>query len=184
MTVERASLLMQTLMNELEWSERPIRVFGKELMQPRLIAWAGALPYKYSGQTLPPQVSPPVLETLLEEVSAAVGVPFNHVLLNRYRHGRDNMGMHADNEPELGKDPTIAAISLGAERWFVMMPKAKKAKRLKRKLKLAHGSLFVMRGTMQHGWRHGVPRVGNLEEERINLTFRWLKGPPGWRGSD
>ena len=184
MPAERASGLMQRLTEELEWSQRPIVVFGKELMQPRLIAWGGDEAYKYSGQTLPPQEMPDFLRALMDEVSEAVGVSFNHVLLNRYRDGQDNMGMHADNEPELGKNPTIAAISLGVERWFVLMPKRKKANRFKKKFKLAHGSLLVMRGTMQHQWRHGLPKMGGVEGERINLTFRVLRGPPGWRSTD
>ena len=181
---DQATRLFRDLVEQLDWSERPIYALGKELMQPRLIAWAGELPYKYSGQTLEAQPTAPVLKDVLQAVSTRLGVPFNHVLLNRYRDGRDNMGMHADNEPELGKNATIAAISLGVDRWFVMCPKGKKANRFKRKFKLTHGSLFVMRGTVQHRWRHGVPKMGEVEQERINLTFRLLKGPPGWRGQD
>ena len=181
---QAATDLMGRLRTELDWSQRPIRVFGKDIMQPRLNAWAGTLPYKYSGQTLEPRQGPPFLEDLMADLSQELGTPFNHVLLNLYRDGRDNIGIHADNEPELGKDPTIASLSLGASRWFVLMPKGKRAKRFGKKFKLHHGSLLVMRGTLQHRWRHGVPKMGDVTEERINLTFRCLKGPPGWRGQD
>lgn len=110
-------------------------------------------------------------------------MPFNHILLNRYRSGRDAMGVHADNEPELGPWPTIAAISFGAVRPFLIEPKEKRGRKKHRKrIPLQHGSLLVMGGRMQHTWRHAVPRVNGLVDERINLTFRLLHGPPGWRG--
>ena len=43
---------------------------------------------------------------------------FNCVLVNLYRDGKDSNGWHADNEPELGKNPAIASLSLGATRRF------------------------------------------------------------------
>ena len=179
-----AAALHAQLTDELEWTQRPIYAFGKPLMQPRLIAWGGDVPYRYSGQTLPIQPIPDCLVPWMTRLSELTGTPFNHVLLNRYRDGRDNMGMHADNEPELGKNPTIAAVSLGVPRWFVICPKGKRANRFKKKFKLTHGSLLIMRGTMQHQWRHGVPKMGDVDGERINVTFRYLKGEPGWRGRD
>lgn len=167
------------------WEQRSIRVFGREIPQPRLIGWAGALPYRYSGQTLEPRPLEPVLTELMDRVNAACGVTFNHILLNRYRDGRDAMGVHADNEPELGPWPTIAAISLGAVRPFLIEPKEKRGRKKHRKrIPLQHGSLLVMGGRMQHTWRHAVPRVNGLDQERVNLTFRVLRGPPGWRGQD
>jgi len=153
-------------------------------MQPRLIAWAGDVGYRYSGQTLEPRPLTPTVAALMQGAVEATGTPFNHVLLNRYRDGMDMMGRHADNEPELGKDPLIAAISLGASRPFVLWPKDKRAKtKDKKRIELRHGQLLVMGGNIQHTWRHGVPRVAGLKEERINLTFRRLMGPPGWRSA-
>lgn len=181
--VDEVDAVFERLKAELQWEQRPIRVFGKEQMQPRLIGWAGELGYKYSGQTLEPRAWTPTVRALTERVSALTGTAFNHVLLNRYRDGMDMMGKHADNEPELGKDPLIAAISLGASRPFVLWPKDKRAKKSDKKtIRLEHGQLLVMGGNIQHTYRHGVPRVSGLREERINLTFRLLRGPPGWRG--
>ncbi len=174
-----ASALLARLIEELAWEQRPIVVFGKEILQPRLICWAGELPYKYSGQTLESRPLDGILAELNARVSEAVGVPFNHVLLNRYRDGKDHMGWHADDEKELGRQPVIAAISLGARRKFTLH--RKRNKKQKRRYELANGSLLVMGGACQHTWRHSVPKMAAVQGERINLTFRLLKGPPGWR---
>lgn len=176
---ETVQTLHQALVDELEWSQRPIVVFGREVLQPRLIAWAGARAYRYSGQILPPRAFGPVLEGLCREVEETTGLAFDHVLLNRYRDGQDHMGMHADDEPELGENPQIAALSLGVRRRFVLEPKPKKLRKRRVSLSLEPGSLMVMGGRIQHGWRHGVPKQASVHEERVNVTFRLLRYDPG-----
>lgn len=174
-----ADEMLAGLIDEEPWVQKPIVVFGREVMQPRLLSWSGDLPYKYSGQTLPVRPALPRVAALQARLAELVGVDFNHVLLNRYRDGRDHMSRHADNEPELGRCPVIAAVSLGVTRRFVL--EHKRQRKRKRTVMLTHGSLLVMGGTIQHTWRHAVPRMNNVTGERINLTFRWLRGPPGWR---
>jgi alkylated DNA repair dioxygenase AlkB len=165
------------LVDELEWHARPINVYGRSILQPRLIAWAGGLPYRYSGQTLAPQPWPPALLELLERLVRETGVLYNHALLNRYRDGNDHMGRHADDEPELGRDPTIAAVSLGTPRRFLVEAKSKRYRK-KRTIWMEPGSLMVMGGRMQHRFRHAVPKQARLAEERINVTFRFLTRLP------
>src|SRR5688572_10385137 len=96
------------------------------------------------------------------------------VLLNRYRDGRDSIGFHSDDEPELGINPVIASVTLGAERDFVL--KHRKGEKWTRPL--SHGSLLVMGGTLQHHWKHGVAKAAGPVGERINLTFRLLLSAP------
>jgi alkylated DNA repair dioxygenase AlkB len=84
------------------------------------------------------------------------------------------MGYHADDEPELGPEPCIASVSLGATRRFVLRPRAKKGTRAPVEIPLTHGSLLVMRGGTQRHWVHGVPREPRVTEARVNLTFRSL----------
>lgn len=180
LTPEEARALHHILIDAFDWEQRPINVFGKAIMQPRLIAWAGELPYRYSGQVLEPRPIEGPIGELNERISSLVGVRFNHVLLNRYRDGMDNMGMHADDEPELGRDPVIAALSLGASRKFALRHKRRKGRKLD--LQLDDGSLLVMGGTIQHRWRHGVPKQKSVTKERINVTFRRLLRPPPDRG--
>lgn len=185
-----ASELMERLIAGEDWEQRAIQVFGKAVDQPRLMSWGGELPYRYSGQTLPPREVFATLKPLWERVELACGERFNHVLLNYYRDGRDYMGMHADDETELGLNPVIAAISLGVTRRFVVAPKQRKSDRRRRRKRtplgqqsilLHHGSLMVMGGDMQHYWRHGVPKMTQKEQSgpRINITFRRLLGAPG-----
>jgi alkylated DNA repair dioxygenase AlkB len=169
----QADALLAALREELAWEQRAIVLFGRSVMQPRLIAWAGDLGYRYSGQTLEPRAFTPALARVRERVARETGIPFNHVLANRYRNGLDSIGLHADDEPELGRDPVVATLSLGATRRFVV-----KARRTSRgrscELDLEHGSLLVMGGTCQRHYVHGVPRQPHVEDERISLTFRWL----------
>jgi alkylated DNA repair dioxygenase AlkB len=162
----------------LAWEQRDIVLFGKRVRQPRLIAWSGALPYRYSGQTLEPRASPPALEAVTQRVSKRVGVDFNHVLVNRYRDGRDSMGWHADDEPELGDQPPIATFSLGAPRTFRLKPRrGAAAERLEYELR--SGSLLIMSGATQHHYVHSIPKQHGCTEERISLTFRRVLVSPG-----
>ena len=91
------------------------------------------------------------------------------MLLNLYRDGRDSIGFHSDDEPELGVNPVVASVSLGAVRQFVLKHKKSKEKLA---FRLARGSLLVMGGACQHHWIHGVPKTAEVVGERVNLTFR------------
>src|SRR5207244_4831570 len=82
-----ADRLLTALRDECAWEQREIVLFGRRVLQPRLIAWAGSLGYRYSGQTLEPREATPATAELLARVGAHTGEPFNHVLLNCYRHG-------------------------------------------------------------------------------------------------
>jgi alkylated DNA repair dioxygenase AlkB len=172
-----ADALLAALREEIEWEQRAIVLFGRRVLQPRLIGWAGSLGYRYSGQTLPPRPFTPSVARLIERVGERAGVPLNHALLNRYRDGGDSMGLHADDEPELGPDPVVASVSLGAARRFVLRARRR---RLGEPvvLDLGHGALLVMGGTCQRHFVHGVPRQEGAHGERISLTFRWLKRAP------
>ena len=178
---EQCDKLFVWLCSHLDWEVRSIFALGKEVKQPRLMSWCGNIPYRYSGQTLEPRLIPEPLSELQSQLSILCDTPFNHIVLNRYRDGRDHMSLHADNEPELGRNPVIAAVSLGATRTLRIVPKHKRGQRkLSQNIVLENGSLLIMGGRMQHTWRHSVPKNKDTNE-RINITFRYLKGKPGWR---
>ena len=169
-----ADAFLATLLTELPWAQKPIVMMGKQILQPRLVAWVGdpdAI-YTYSGTENRPLPWTPTLTTLRHRVEEAAGHPFNSVLANLYRHGEDSMGFHADKEPELGRNPVIASLSLGAPRRFQLRYTGKKKGIAGVDLSLGDGSLLIMRGTTQHFWRHGVPKQRTPVGPRVNLTFR------------
>jgi alkylated DNA repair dioxygenase AlkB len=177
LTPAEADRLLAALIAELRWEQRTIVLFGRAILQPRLIAWAGAIGYRYSGQTLEPRPFTPTVDRLLERVCDRAGVRFNHMLANRYRHGRDSMGWHADDEAELGDDPVVATVSLGATRRFALKPR-RNADGRGQAIDLGPGSLVIMGGPCQRHYVHGIPRQADVHGERISLTFRWLQRAP------
>lgn len=159
----------------ISWRQDNIKVYGKVYAQPRLTALYANndKPYTYSGIEMRPR---PFNEELLEikkKIELKTDSRFTSCLLNLYRNGRDSNGWHADDEKELGKNPTIASISLGQERFFHLKHRTKK--HLRRKILLAHGSLLLMMGTTQHHYLHQIAKSAKPMSERINLTFRVIK---------
>jgi alkylated DNA repair dioxygenase AlkB len=167
--------LLAELCAELPLEQRPIRIMGRTIMQPRLVAWIGdeGTAYTYSGVLNEPAPWPPSLLELRALVSRAADAPFNSVLCNLYRDGNDSMGFHADAEPELGPEPVIASLSLGTSRRFQLRHKRHAADRLD--LDLASGSLLMMRGALQRHYRHAVPKQRAITAPRLNLTFRVIR---------
>jgi alkylated DNA repair dioxygenase AlkB len=161
--------VLARLVGETAWRAETVTVFGKRHPQPRLTAWHGEASYTYSGLTLAPLPFTPLLQAIREAAEAATGHRYNSVLLNYYRDGRDSMGMHADNEPELGPEPAIASVSFGATRAFVL--RHRRTGRTLR-LELADGSLLFMGGTLQQHWLHGINKTAKPLGPRVNLTFR------------
>jgi alkylated DNA repair dioxygenase AlkB len=169
-----AARLFQELLDTIPWRQEPIKMFGKDVLQPRLTAWHGdpTARYSYSGLSLEPQPWTPTLMELRQQVSAATGAEFNSVLLNLYRTGQDSMGWHADNEPELGPNPLIASVSLGSTRRFRLRPSAGMPPYTPYSIDLPPGSLLVMSGSTQQGWQHALPKTAREVAPRLNLTFR------------
>jgi alkylated DNA repair dioxygenase AlkB len=162
---------MRRLTDCTPWSQQQITVYGKPCLQPRLSAWYGDLNYSYSGITMEPL---PWTQTLLQiksRVETLLQQEFNSVLLNLYRDHNDSMGMHSDNERELGERPVIASLSLGEERTFLLKHKMRKDLKTIR-LPLPPGSLLLMKGNTQTYWRHGIAKERHPCGPRINLTFR------------
>jgi len=163
--------LYARLLAETPWRAETVLVFGRRHLQPRLTAWYGDASYTYSGLRLEPLAWTPLLREIRAAVEAACGQRFNSVLLNLYRDGRDSMGMHSDDEPELGPAPVIASLSYGATRTFVL--KHKRDKQTLR-LPLSAGGLLLMRGATQQNWLHGINKSTRSLGGRINLTFRYV----------
>ena len=172
MNAAEAKSLLQALIDVTPWRVEEIVVWGKRHMQPRLIAWYGdpGMHYTYSGMTMNPLPWTPLLGGIRKSVEDVCGEQFNSVLLNYYRHERDSMGMHSDDEPELGPRPTIASLSIGEERVFSFKLKHSQSKSVS--VALASGSLLLMRGDTQQNWKHGIAKSTRPMGPRVNFTFR------------
>jgi alkylated DNA repair dioxygenase AlkB len=163
--------VLARLLAETAWRSESITLWGKHYLQPRLTAWHGEAPYTYSGLRLEPLPFTPLLQEIRQAVEAASGRRFNSVLLNYYRDGRDSMGMHSDDEPELGPEPAIASVSFGATRTFILRHQRT---RERRKVDLTDGSLLMMTGQLQKNWSHGINKTDRVVGPRVNLTFRLI----------
>ncbi|MCW5581265.1 MAG: alpha-ketoglutarate-dependent dioxygenase AlkB [Luteimonas sp.] len=173
--------LFDTLLAALPWTTHRVVLFGRAVDAPRLSCWIGdpGAAYRYSGVRHDPRAWPDILRPLRERLRRETGIDFNSVLANLYRDGRDCMGWHSDDEPELGARPVIASLSLGAARRFVLRHRRDPARR--RVFELPHGSLLLMCGDSQADWRHALPRTAKPVGPRINLTFRRIVPAAGRR---
>jgi alkylated DNA repair dioxygenase AlkB len=168
-------LLFDALRQDIKWQQSMINIYGKKIPIPRLNAWYGdeQCSYKYSGTYFEPNSWLPALLMIKNRIESLSGFQFNSVLANCYRNGNDSVAWHSDDEPELGRNPAVASLSLGVERQFQL--KHRYNKDLKpHKILLTHGSLLVMAGELQHHWRHQIPKNQRKLGERINLTFRYV----------
>ncbi|MEL6319061.1 MAG: alpha-ketoglutarate-dependent dioxygenase AlkB [Cyanobacteria bacterium J06626_14] len=172
---EESDRLFQHLLDEIPWRQDYITLYGKTVPLPRKTAWHGddGASYSYSGIDLDPEPWTPALLEVRTRIEDAVEVSFNSVLLNLYRHGRDSMSWHSDDEPELGRNPMIASVSFGEARRFIFRHRQNKA--LKTEVQLTHGSFLLMAGETQHFWQHAIPKTTRAIAPRINLTFRVIQ---------
>ena len=167
--------LLKRLIEETPWRHESIKMWGKSVPQPRLIAWYGepGMTYTYSGIELAPKAWTETIFDIKQRVETLSQHLFNSVLLNYYRDHRDSMGFHSDDELELGDRPTIASLSLGEQRRFQFKHKYRRDLRPVTIL-LTDGSLLIMRGDTQKKWRHGIPKERIPCGPRVNLTFRTI----------
>ena len=171
LTQPDAHSLMERLIGELPWQQPEVIVFGQSHKIPRLQAWQSdpGVVYQYSGKVLEPEPWHPDVLKIKQRVEQVSGKRFNSVLINYYRSGEDKMGWHADNEPELGANPTVAAVSLGARRDIQF-----KSKQYPKAVNVAlgSGSLLIMKAGMQRHFQHQIPARLREAQARISLTFR------------
>lgn len=169
---EQSLFYFNILKEKVQWNQPSIKLFGKTYLTPRLTAWYGdknAI-YSYSGVINIPKEWFEELKELKSKVEEFCQWKFNSVLINWYRNEKDSMGWHADDESELGENPAIASISLGATRKFIFRYKINKSYKIN--VNLANGSLLIMKGETQHFWQHSLPKQSKVCQDRINLTFR------------
>ena len=176
--IDYPSALFYNLVTTLPWQADIVTLFGKTHVTTRQIVWMGDsdASYQYSGHTRQAiawtdsvfHVKHHVEQQLLK---IGIHANFNSCLLNYYPSGDEGMGYHADDEKELGDQPIIASLSLGATRKFVFKHKKTQDKV---ELYLESGQLIVMHGDTQKYWKHSITKTKTVDEGRISLTFRQM----------
>ena len=168
---KESKALFSELESSIEWRSDEVTIFGKRHITKRKVAWFGSYEYGYSGNLHLAKQFPKILADLKHEIELNHGARFNGCLLNLYHNGEEGMGWHADDEKELGPNPIIASISLGAIRKF-------RFKHGTTKVAIDHtledGSLLIMKGKTQNKWLHALPKSKKVITPRINLTFRFI----------
>lgn len=175
-TPSEAKTYFDLLQNNINWKQEEVKFYGKIFPIPRKTAWYGyeGFNYSYSGINCYPEIWTKELMEIKYKIERFIpDEDFTSVLLNLYSNGNDKMGWHSDDEKELGKNPTIASVSLGETRRFDI--KHKQNPELHFKFELTSGSLLIMRGALQHHWIHQIPTQKKVKNARINLTFRTIK---------
>ncbi|MCE8015070.1 alpha-ketoglutarate-dependent dioxygenase AlkB [Halomonas sp. MCCC 1A17488] len=171
-----ASEVLARLEAELDWQQPRLRLYGREHPIPRRQVWMGdpEAHYRYSGRDFVPLAWHPDVVAIRERIAALLAklgldIAFNSVLLNRYADGDERMGWHSDDEPELGDNPVIAAVTLGSER--PLRFRWKQGGDPPFNVWLPHDSLLLMGPGCQAKLQHALlpRRVPGL---RISLTFR------------
>lgn len=165
--------LLGNLLASIPWIRPTVRMFGKVVAVPRAEAWYGSAAYEYSGVHHEARPMPEWLDRRRWHVEERAGARFNSVLLNLYRDGRDSVAWHSDDEPELGEEPVIASLSIGASRKFCVREKVGGRRT---EVYLEDGDLLVMSGRSQADFQHCLPKTAHKVGPRVNLTFRWV-GP-------
>lgn len=186
-----AVALQEQLLDEVPWKQEAITLYGRRHPLPRLTCWMAdpGCSYRYSGLENAIEPWSAAAEGLRLQLQDLTGCRFNSLLFNRYRDGRDAMGWHADDEPELDPAAPIASLSLGASRHFRLRPRpspravggpppgyrSMAAASAAVQVELAHGDLLLMDPPSQHWWQHALPRRIRVQRERLNLTFRLVR---------
>ena len=110
-------MMFNRLRKYCKWHQKQVQIGGDWKHETRLVAWYGPCDYKYSGLQLQKNLNwAPELLDLLHRLIAMTRHEFNSCFCNLYRHGHDMCGWHSDVHPQLGRNPSVASVSLGAVR--------------------------------------------------------------------
>ncbi|MDQ1688515.1 MAG: hypothetical protein QOK42_1490 [Frankiaceae bacterium] len=166
-----ADALFAELAADARWQQRTVRMWERELPEPRLTAgWSvdredGDLPVSLSALCTP--------------LSQRYGVDFDRVWVNLYRDGSDSVAWHGDRNRHVMTRPVVATVSLGARRRFLLRKRG--TTKALHELHPGEGDLVVMGGACQSDWEHTVPKTTKPVAPRMSVTIRHSQPAPGER---
>ena len=167
LNVATSEFIMNKLISGSTFKQPVQKMYDKEVLTPRLIAWYGDANDKISD------ITPWTDELLMirRKVERLAGMRFNSVLLNYYRDGNDSVAWHSDKEA-LGRKTCVASVSLGQVRSFDIRNKHDHSE--KYSIKLENGSFLLMKAGLQDSWEHRIAKSTRPMKARLNLTFRLI----------
>lgn len=197
LSCEEADATFTRLKTAISWQ----KMFHRSGEVPRLVAVQGVV--DASGNIVPiyrhPADESPVLlpfdttvELLRKAAENVVGHPLNHVLIQWYRNGEDNISEHSDKTLDIVKGSSIVNFSLGAQRTMTLRTKKSSTTndeiengRSSQRVPLPHNSMFVLGLATNQNWLHSIradkrpvsiksPAETAFDGERISLTFRHI----------
>lgn len=173
LTHDEANRYFNLLLQNVAWENDEVVIFGRQIVAKRKVAWYGDSDYLYTYSNTTKCALPwtKELSDLKQIVEERTQTEFNSCLLNLYQNGDEGIAWHSDDEDSLGKNSTIASLSLGVERKFSFKHKQTKETI---SLLLEHGSLLVMKGVTRTNWLHSLPKSKKITRPRINLSFRTI----------
>ncbi|CAN5496427.1 alpha-ketoglutarate-dependent dioxygenase AlkB [soil metagenome] len=160
-----ADALFTSLLHSTSWSQRRVPMYGRMVDEPRLTAWWGAEEGS-TGQSL--SRAPGALRQVLPVLDRRYQRGFDAIGLNLYRTGQDSVAWHGDRFERERPVTTVAIVSLGSPRRFLLRPAGGGPSRA---IEMFSGDLLVMGGTCQHTWEHCIPKVARAGP-RMSATFR------------
>lgn len=182
------SVLMNMLWTDLPWENRE--------GAPRRECWFNPYGREYtygSGEHARTYQAHPLddreyfsyaIAGVMATLNHQTGASYDCCFVNGYAHGRQHLGWHSDDSPEMDQAHPIATVSLGAEReiWFREKPHAvlNRSESLNNesltKITLEAGSACIMPAGMQQTHQHRIPKspLGDACGARISLTYRRL----------
>lgn len=174
------SNLRRTDLGQDAWIDyAPLWLSGHEALYERLVdaaAWTQPVVQMYDRQVLTPRLVSRFGPDLHESMPAIIGALsdryarcLDQVSAGWYRTGEDSVAMHGDRIARERESATVATVSLGGARRFLIRSKSGGPSR---SFSLGHGDLVVMGGTCQRTHEHGVPKTSDHVEPRIALMFR------------
>jgi alkylated DNA repair dioxygenase AlkB len=166
--------LFKELSDDVPWTHGVYKMFGKPVKTPRLLYAMCDEDFdikKVYNVTDPIPWTPNMLK-IKKSIEKTTGIKYSYAQLNYYRNGDDYIGYHTDSEVQNGD--IIASISLGAKRKFTFRSiNYKNNDSNIYEIDLEKGSLIIMNdNAAKHLWKHMLPKMKNLNEVRINITFR------------
>lgn len=169
-------------------------MYSQKIPVPRLLSIQGVIEnnlkplYRHPMDSQPELIEmTPTTKKICDILSKKLNQNFNHVLIQLYRDGNDNIGEHSDKTLDIEKNTFIVNYSIGATRTMKLRTKKQllnsNEERQIKKIKLKNNSVFVLGWETNRNWLHSINQDKREEflkssdekincGERISFTFR------------